>query len=255
MPEPISNAALYGKGVFTTIAVIDSAPFLWEKHWRRLTSHAAKLEIDISKFSEAEVFEALSLEIKSKNLKLGRARITVADESESELWSRGGQKKTSLSIITAERRPITSELSLTISPHRINTTSPLTGIKSCNYLDHLISYDEAKRRGFDEAIRLNERGEITSACMANVFWSKDGKLYTPSLRTGCLAGTTREFVLENIDCEEAVADLSELNNVEAIFLTSAGIMTTAVSKYNGIQLSTDHSKLFTEEIRSVLSSG
>ena len=218
-----SSAELYGKGVFTTIAIVGSAPFLWEKHWRRLTTNAAKLEIDISEFSEAEVFETLTREIESKDLKAGRARITFSDESEGEIWSHHSERKTGFSIITADRRELPANFSLTVSPHHVNTTSPLVGIKSCNYLEHLLAYDEGKKRGYDEAIRLNERGEIASACMANVFWSKDEKLYTPSLETGCLAGTTREFILENLECAEVEAGIEEISRADAIFLTSAGI--------------------------------
>jgi branched-subunit amino acid aminotransferase/4-amino-4-deoxychorismate lyase len=237
----LTSAALYGKGIFTTIAVFDGAPFLWEKHWPRLTSNAAKLEIDISDFAEAEVFEELIQKIENKNLREGRARITFSDESDSEIWSHGGEKKTGISIITADRRPVPNEFSLTVSPHRINTTSPLAGIKSCNYLENIFSLDEAKTRGFDEAIRLNEQGLIASACMANVFWMKEGKLYTASLKTGCLAGTTREFILENLDCDEVETGMEELNDVEGIFLASAGIGIVAAAEFEGRKLSqVDH---------------
>ena len=62
-----------------------------------------------------------------------------------------------------------------------------------------MALENAKAKGFDEAIRLNERGEVASACMANVFWIKDKKLFTPDLETGCLAGTTREFIIETAE--------------------------------------------------------
>jgi branched-subunit amino acid aminotransferase/4-amino-4-deoxychorismate lyase len=228
-----SAASLYGKGVFTSIAITDGAPFLWDKHWRRLTAHAAKLEIDISEYSEPEVFEALTLQIEKAELRSGRARITFSDESESEIWTHGGEKKTSLSIITSDRRPISTAFSLTVSPHRINTTSPLAGVKSCNYLEHLFSYKEARTRGFDEAVRFNENGDVASACMANLFWLKGGKLFTPSLKTGCLAGTTREFVLENLDCEEVETGIEALIAAGAIFLTSAGIGVAQVLDLDG----------------------
>ena len=93
-----------------------------------------------------------------------------------------------------------------------------------------MAVDEAKRRSFDEAIRLNERGEITSACMANVFWMKYERLYTPSLKTGCLKGTTREFVLENVECSEVAVGLEALSDADAIFLSSAviGVVQAAV---------------------------
>jgi branched-chain amino acid aminotransferase len=230
-----SSAKLYNKGIFTTIAIVDAAPFLWEKHWRRLTAHAAKLAIDVSDYSEAEVFEALTHEIEKAELKQGRARITFSEESDSEVWSHGHETKTSLSIITARRRPLPNDFSLTVSPHRVNTTSPIAGVKSCNYLEHLLAYKEAKIRGFDEAIRLSERAEIASACMANVFWLKGGKLFTPSLETGCLAGTTREHVLENLDCEEVEVGIEEFNKTEALFLTSAGIGIVRVRDFDGKQ--------------------
>ena len=49
---PVSSAMLYGRGVFTTLAIYNSQPFLWSKHWTRLTSHAKKLDIDYSGCTE-----------------------------------------------------------------------------------------------------------------------------------------------------------------------------------------------------------
>ena len=195
--------------------------------------NAAKLEIDVSAFNEEATLEELRKEIRMTGFTDGRARITFSDESPSEIWSERGEKRTRLSIITAPRRELPTEISITVSPHRINTTSPLVGIKSCNYLEHLMAYQEAKGRAFDEAIRVNERGEVASACMANIFWRKGEKLYTPSLETGCLSGTTREFVLENLDCEEIEAPIGEMENANAIFLTSAGIGIVDVSGFEG----------------------
>jgi 4-amino-4-deoxychorismate lyase len=106
-------------------------------------------------------------------------------------------------------------------------------VKSCNYLEKIIAKDEAKQRGFDEAIQLNERGDVASACMANVFWRRSGKLFTPSLETGCLPGTTREFVLENIDCDEVALGIEELRTADEIFLTSAGLGVVQVAEFDG----------------------
>jgi branched-subunit amino acid aminotransferase/4-amino-4-deoxychorismate lyase len=229
----ISPAALYGKGIFTTIAVNECKPFLWEKHWRRLTTDAAKFGIDISEFSEEAILNALNEIIAKNNVAVGRARITFFDESASGIWSFDTGRKSSLLITTADNRKIADNFQLTVSPHRTNTTSPLAGIKSCNYLEHLMAFEEAKTRGFDEAVRLNERGEVASACMANVFWLKDGKLCTPSLKTGCLAGTTREFILENVECAEVEVTIEDLYSAEVIFLTSAGIGVVQVAEFEG----------------------
>ena len=173
----------------------------------------------------------------------GRARITFSDESQSPIWAQSGEKKTGLSIIIAERRPVPANFRLTMSPHRVNTTSPLVGIKSCNYLEHLLAFEEASKRGFHEAVRVNERGEIASASMANVFWTKDGNLFTPSLKTGCLAGTTREYILENLDCDEVETGLEDLGSADRIFLTSAGIRAIAVAEFEGRPLDTSENPL------------
>lgn len=232
----LSSAALFGKGIFTTVAIYDGKPFLWEKHWLRLETNAEKLKIDLADFSENATIQSLDELIQTNKVTNGRARISFLDESPSPIWSNDGEGKTTLSIIVAQRRPVPDPFRLTVSPYRVNSLSPLVGVKSCNYLEHLMALDEAKARVFDEAIRVNERGYVTSGCMANVFWLKDDILYTPSLKTGCLPGTTREFVLENVECREVEATLDELYIAGAIFLTSAGLGIAAVNECNGRKL-------------------
>jgi branched-chain amino acid aminotransferase len=226
-------AALYGKGVFTTLAIVSATPFLWRKHWSRLITNAALLGMDLSEFSETEVSGALAKSIEENNVLNGRARITFFDESSGVIWPFETTRKTRLVITAGDLRPVPTDFRLTVSPYCLNSRSPLAGIKSCNYLERLMILDEAKERGFDEAIQANERGETASAAMANVFWVTDSMLYTPSLMTGCLAGTTREFVLENIECQEVEAPVDELRKAEAILLTSAGLGIAQVAEFDG----------------------
>lgn len=219
----ISSASLYGKGVFTTIAVYNSKSFLWEKHWQRLRENSAKLNIDLTEFAEEAVKNALSETMKKNNLETGRARLTFFDESSSGIWKFETANKTNLLITTADFRETKAELRLTVSPFPVNSKSPLANIKSCNYLENLLALEEAKKRGFDEAIRFNEKEEIVAASMANIFWVKDKKILTPALETGCLAGTTREFLTEYFPVQEVKAKLNEINDADEIFLTSAGL--------------------------------
>lgn len=219
----LSSAALYGRGIFTSLAIYDKKPFLWEKHWRRLSRNAAKIGIDLSDFSEESVTSSLTEIIEQNKIKNARARITFFDESPGKIWTFNTKDKTSLLIQTADLKQPEENLTLTVSPFLINSTSPLAGVKSCNYLENILALKEARKRNFDEAVRINERGEIVSACMANIFWQKNGKLFTPSEKTGCLAGTTRELILEKREVFEVEENLETLQNAEAIFLTSTGI--------------------------------
>jgi len=234
--QQTSNIFLYGKGIFTTIAIRGGEVFLWEKHWRRLIDNATKVGVDIAEHNERSTRDALDDAITTSGLTDGRARVTFLDESPSEIWTKGGERKTTLSIIVGGRRSVPKPFKLTVSPYQVNSSSPLAGVKSCNYLDNILALDEASTRGFHESVRVNERGHVTSACVANIFWLKDGQLFTPALSTGCLAGTTREFVLGNIDCEEVEVAINELDSAAAIFLTSAGIGIVEASRFDGRDL-------------------
>lgn len=220
----VSSAALYGKGIFTTLAVHDKKTFLWEKHWRRIKDNAAKTGIDLRSFEEEFVKGALAALIEKNEIETARARITFFDESPPAIWDFEAERKTSLLIQTADLRKVKNDLSLTVSPFPVNSRSPLAGVKSCNYLENIFALENARAGNFDEAFRSNERGEIASASMANVFWYEKGKLFTPSLETGCLAGTTREFVMENVEVVEVEKNINDfLRDAETVFLTSAGI--------------------------------
>jgi branched-subunit amino acid aminotransferase/4-amino-4-deoxychorismate lyase len=227
-----SSAALYGRSVFTSLAIYNQKPFLWEKHWRRLGLAAARLGIDLSAFGEKAVKDALHRLILKNKLETARARLTFFDESASQIWNPGAKNKTSLFMTTAEFRQLKTEFLLNVSPFPINSRSPLAGIKSGNYLENLLALEDARHRGFDESVRINEKELIVSASTANIFWVKDGKVFTPALETGCLAGTTREVLLENFPILETRSKLEELFSADEIFLTSAGIGIRAASVGN-----------------------
>lgn len=218
-----SSSALYGKGVFTTIAIRSSHPCLWHKHWHRLSKDAATIGIDIGDLDESKLKISLHKVIEKNKVADGRSRITIFDASSTRLWKRDIFDGTSFLIQTGENIRIVKSLFLGFSSFRVNSKSPLTGVKSCNYLDNLLAFESAKSRGFDEAIRLNERDEITSACLANIFWVNNGRLFTPHLETGCLAGTTRELILEVHDVHETCAHVSVIKEADKIFVTSAGM--------------------------------
>jgi branched-subunit amino acid aminotransferase/4-amino-4-deoxychorismate lyase len=227
----LSSAALYGRGIFTTLAVYQRKPFLWEKHWRRLTANAARIRLDLSEFSEADIKLALSETIGQNQIENARARITFYDETAGRIWPSAVEGGTSVLITVADPRP-PKNLRLSVSTYRINSASPLAGVKSCNYLEQILALEEAQAGDADEAVRLNERGAAAAACMANLFWIKNGKIYTSPVETGCLAGTTRELLLETQAIEEKIINLDELSEADEIFLTSSGLGIGKVASFD-----------------------
>jgi branched-subunit amino acid aminotransferase/4-amino-4-deoxychorismate lyase len=237
---PVSSAMLYGRGVFTTVAIYNGKPFLWPQHWDRLKDHAKRLNIDCAGANERNVGEALRKLVAVNQVKDGRARVILLARSDRDVWraKKESTRKTDLLIMTSEAQKISAlGLSLAVSPYRSNTFSPLAGIKSLNYLDHVLSWEEAQAREFDEAVMLNERGEIVSATTANIFWTSQGKIHTPALSTGALAGVTRAAVIELaakqfIPVIEGVYELADLTEAEEIFLTSASYGVALVTTFD-----------------------
>lgn len=237
---PVSSAMLYGRGVFTTLAIYHSGPFLWSNHWQRLATHAKRLDIDHTGCTEKSVGDALRKLIAFNQVKEGRARVILLARSGRDIWrtKSPGTKKTDLLIMTGDSQKVSQNgLSLAVSPYRVNTFSPLTGIKSLNYLDHVLSWEEAQSRDFDEAVVLNERGEIVSATTANLFWAKNGTLHTPALSTGALAGITRDCVIEIankhfIPLLEGVYEMIDLTDADEIFLTSSSLGVAPVTTFD-----------------------
>ncbi|MGI9036884.1 MAG: aminotransferase class IV [Pyrinomonadaceae bacterium] len=233
-----SKAAFYGRSVFTTVAVYRGKPFQWAKHWRRLTAGASRVGVDLSDFSERAIEASALALISRNNIRKGRLRFTFFDASASEIWSPAAKNKTSLLMATADFRRVADNFQLTTSPFQINSKSPLVNLKSGNYLENILALEEARRRGFDEAARLNEKGEIVSAAMANIFWASRRAIFTTPLETGALEGTTRSFVIENFAVSEKKAKIAELKSADEIFLTSAGLGVAKVEKFED--------KIFTE---------
>jgi len=223
--SPLSAGLLYGWGVFTTLGIADGRARHIARHWSRLTAHAGRLGVPVD-FALDEIEAGLAGLVTAGAIISGRARITVArgaagpwrDENArpSDLWMLAA------ALDSAARPP----LNITVSPHRVNSASPLAGVKSTAYVSQLLTLDEAKRRGFDDAIVLNERGEVVETSSSNIFWVRDGELWTPALGTGCLAGITRALVLESasklrIRAVEGAAGTHALHEAQEVFLTNS----------------------------------
>ena len=100
---------------------------------------------------------------------------------------------------------------------RRNQSSPHVLIKSLNYLENILGRREARNKGYDEAVFLNNLNFVAEGSISNIFLIKDSLMFTPSLDTGILKGITRDVVIElaadtGIKCSESylkVNDISE----------------------------------------------
>lgn len=223
--SPLSAGLLYGWGVFTTLGVRGGKVRAFAEHWQRLTTHAARLRVPVLAAPD-DVETGLAAVVERQGVADGRARITAV-RAAAGVWqpARGGAADLFVTAASVPQREAKA-VALTVSPYRVLSSSPLAGLKATAYVGQLLALEEARARGFDDAVMLNERGEVTEATAANLFWARGGQLFTPSLATGCLAGVTRRLVLEaargrRLRVTEGSFALAELRAAEEVFLTNS----------------------------------
>jgi branched-chain amino acid aminotransferase len=109
--------------------------------------------------------------------------------------------------------------------HGRHAASPLAGVKVTSWLNNLWNLHEAQQAGFDEVVLLNERGEVSECTAANIFCARGGRVATPPLSSGCLAGITRSILLEigpkvGIPVEERTLFPEDFYTAEEVFISS-----------------------------------
>jgi branched-chain amino acid aminotransferase len=97
-------------------------------------------------------------------------------------------------------------------------------IKSNNLLNNALAMQEALRRGAEEALMLNQAGELAECSQSNLFLVRGGALLTPPVAAGILPGITREFVLEmaaalGIPARESRLTPADLASADEAFIT------------------------------------
>jgi 4-amino-4-deoxychorismate lyase len=233
----VTAATMYGRGVYTTVAIYKGRPFLWDAHWTRLLAHAERASVECD-FGDNETALALARLIEANKIERGRARVHLLARTVRGRWKFDLDGRASdLLILTADASAHADTLALTVSPYRVNTCSPLVGVKTVSRLEHVLAWEEARDRDFDEAVVLNERGEIAGTTNANLFYVKHGTAHTPALQTGALAGTTRARVIElaeelAVPLVEGAYSLHDLGEADEIFLTSSALGVEPVTAFD-----------------------
>lgn len=121
---------------------------------------------------------------------------------------------------------------------RRDERSPLSGIKTINYVPSILALMEAEDSGADDAIHLNYAGNVAECGTSNIFIVREGVLITPDPASGILCGIIRQTIIDiageqGIPTEERQVAPPELDSADEIFLTSSGREIAPVRNLNG----------------------
>lgn len=208
------SALLSGCGLFETLRVIDGKAPLAYSHWQRLMNSLRYFEWTCN-LTENKFNYILHQLIKHNQLVDAGIRLSIIYQNEHML----------ILAQAFERVGYSQPLQLTISPV-ISCSSPLAHHKTLSYLAPLWVKQLAKKANYDDAIRLNDKGVITEASVANIFFRTGTKLLTPAIAAGVLPGIMRAQILKlgpkcGFEVKEVLLKPQDILEVEEIFLCNA----------------------------------
>ncbi|MFC1918590.1 aminotransferase class IV [Chloroflexota bacterium] len=246
---------LYGFGLFETMRAYGGRVFCLDRHLSRLERSAEILEIPV----EGLVLEGAVMDtIRANKLGDARVRLTVSIGEGGVVPDPGGCGRATVLIVAEHYLPHPEQaykkgFRAIVSSIRRNSQSPLSRLKSANYLDSMLARQEARKAGVDEALCFNEKGLLSEASMSNIFLVVDGILKTPAQENGILPGVTREVILElasqlGIDTIEDDIKLDELLQAEEAFLTSSLVELMPLVEVSGRTIGSGRPGLLTERL-------
>jgi branched-chain amino acid aminotransferase len=218
----LDHGLTVGDGVFETVKVVDGTPFAMRRHLDRLERSARGLGLDGP--DRALVGDAVAAVLDGAAEPLGRLRITLTGGPGPAGTQRGTAGPTL--IVVAAPLDLASESTAVVTvPWRRNDQGATAGLKTTSYAENVVALAYARERGASEAVLANTAGVLCEGTGSNVFYARDGRLYTPTLRSGCLAGVTRALLLDwCADLAGGVVEVDEplevLETADEIFLAS-----------------------------------
>ena len=236
-----NRAFLYGDAVFETLIIFNDKILFWEDHYFRLMSSMRIIRLDIPDKYTPEFFRENIIKIHNNISQTGNSRIRI-----NIYRSSGGkykpEKNTPSFIISCE--------SINYNTYKLNKghyevdlykdyyldNQLISSIKSNNKIINVVASIYASENGFDNCILLNKDKLVSEFINSNLFIIKDEKIYTPTLKSGCLNGVLRKNlfkILSSSSFELCEQDLStfDITQSDEIFGTNIAQGIFSVTKF------------------------
>ena len=237
------HGLLYGDGIFEGIRFYNGRVFRLEEHLERLWNSARSICLEIP-MTRREMTDALLETIRQNHLRDGYVRLVVT-RGVGNLGLNPEQCKNPSVIIIVATIALYHEdfyrkgLSIvTVATRRSNPAALNPAVKSLNYLNNVMARIEANLASADEALMLNDAGNVAECTADNVFIIKHGQIFTPPITAGALRGITRSVVFDiagEFDIKVIEADFTrhDVFVADECFLTGTAAEIVPVVKADG----------------------
>ena len=218
LADHVNRAAFFGDGLFETMVFTNGRIRFSKEHGERLEAGLKTLNINSSGLSidhlenlvQAQATDKKDLRIRWNVFRSGLGKYTPMSNDARDLIF---VQDLDASMKVKKRAYVST--TITIPP------SPWSHCKTLNALPYVMANIERKEMGMDEVILLDDKGLVSEAGSANVFWVKEDIFYTPSLACNCIAGVGRRKIIEAlgkagytvVEGEFTVEELLEANQI------------------------------------------
>ncbi len=210
----------FGEGLFETLRWQEGKFFTpLEYHYQRLQSGASFFEIPYPTFEVFKKFLEKHLKEFKNQPKPFYVKFLLLSLGEGYYGGKATDYR--LKVVIKPFNPPKGKLTLTISPFRKCSANPLWRFKTTNFLFNVKVKKEALKRGFYDALVLNEFERITETSSANFYCQKDGVLLTPPTEEGLLEGVYRRLLLEQGKAFQHPLRLEDLKTCERFFISNS----------------------------------
>jgi branched-chain amino acid aminotransferase len=222
---------LYGEGVYETLRTYNRVPFLFDRHVRRLRASAGYIHLDVP-FDDGTLARWIEQTMTAAGeLREAYIRVLLTRGVGELSYDIKATPVPSLVIIVKPleeppARVFTEGIRISLVPILRNhpgSVNPI--IKSNNLLNNALAMQEAYRRGAEEGLMCNYRGELSECSQSNFFMVRKGVVLTPKSEAGLLEGITRAFLFEvgreaGIELRDATLTPADLETADEVFITS-----------------------------------
>ncbi|MFT6918692.1 MAG: 4-amino-4-deoxychorismate lyase [Cognaticolwellia sp.] len=228
----------YGDGCFTTALITDGKVVMLPEHLNRLAQQSQQLGLPNLALAALEE----SIRKISVGIKIGIVKVIITCGSGGRGYSRLGAEQARVIISVSDYPKFYPQwqkhgICVGISEQKLGINPMLAGLKHLNRLEQVMLRAELDRRTEDDIIASDINGSVIECCSANVFWLKAGQWQTPILTTAGVAGLMRaKILLNNPNIQQDNYSLSQLDNIDAMFISNAILGIVPVKIFNGQQL-------------------
>ncbi len=245
----LTHALHYGTGVFEGLrsyaAEDGPAVFRLDSHLERLYRSAAMYDLEIP-YTIEQLTDATLEVVRANRLEGAYIRpVVFVDAGTLSVWTKGSPVSVAIAAFPTGTYLAGAEhgVRVTISPIRKYPSNAIpAAAKACGqYINSARAVTDAQKRGFDEAILLNQRGEVSEGSGENIFVVKNGRLQTNGLDADILMGVTRDSILQiasdlEIPTRVAALTVDDLMTADELFFSGTAVEVTAIREVDGTSI-------------------